>query len=142
MSQACSAGEADSLHCKSKIAPGFSSVTHVTVLGSTFTLVIIHFKKHITNRRKVIKITPGTVPYTWYHVICTIGYRGHRGVLVIYLLNNLIQRWKFLAAPLGNTVARTASMFLHPRPLRACAEPQVGVISPRRSPLVCNTEHN
>ena len=43
---------------------------------------------------------------------------------------------EFRSAPLGSTVASTASMRLHPRPLRACAKPQAGGSLPRRNPLV------
>ena len=57
-------------------------------------------------------------------------------VSVSFFLLSLIQIWNFLNAPLGSTVAFTASICLHPRPLRACAEPQAGVIPPRRSFLV------
>lgn len=38
----------------------------------------------------------------------------------------------------GSEVAFTASIWLHPRPLRACAGPQAGVSPPRRSLLVSN----
>ena len=42
-----------------------------------------------------------------------------------------------MGARLGTTAAAfTASVCLHPRPLRAYAEPQTGVSPPRRSPLV------
>ena len=42
----------------------------------------------------------------------------------------------FLNAPLGSTVALTDSSCIpvRPQPLRACAEPQAGVIPPRRRP--------
>lgn len=37
---------------------------------------------------------------------------------------------------LGSTVAFTASIWLHSQSLPACTEPQAGISSPRRSPLV------
>ena len=50
---------------------------------------------------------------------------------------NLTQLWNFLNAPLGITVvAFTATICLHPRPVRACAKPEAGVSPPRRSPLL------
>ena len=55
---------------------------------------------------------------------------------VSLFLLSLIQAWNFFSAPVGSTAAFTASICLHPRPLRACAEPQAGVSPPRRSLLV------
>ena len=48
-------------------------------------------------------------------------------VASIYLfLPSLTQAWHFLNTPLDGIIAFTASICLHPRPLRACAEPQAG----------------
>ena len=48
---------------------------------------------------------------------------------------NLTQPWKILRASLGSTVALMGSIFLHPRPSRACAVPQADIRPPRRSTL-------
>ena len=59
-------------------------------------------------------------------------------VCFVFICFNLTQPWNFLHAPLGSTVAFTASTCLRPRPLRAYAEPQAGISPPRRISLVFN----
>ena len=55
--------------------------------------------------------------------------------LFVLSLPTLTQPWKFLRAPLGSAAALMGSIFLHPRTLGVCAEPQAGVRPPRRGPL-------
>lgn len=63
-----------------------------------------------------------------YCIYCTCSvYIG-----CIVSLHNQTPRWTFFKASLGSTAALTASMFLHPWPLQACAEPQAGASPPRQ----------
>ena len=69
-------------------------------------------------------------------IVVALGRSMHFISFPAASLLNLTQAWKILRAPLGSTVAFTASICLHPRPLRECAEPQGGNSLPRRSPLI------
>ena len=51
-------------------------------------------------------------------------------------LLNLTQPWNIINAARVSTVAFTAYIYLRPRPLRACAKPQVGVSPSLGDPLV------
>ena len=75
-----------------------------------------------------------------YFVLSTALRGVQDGASVSLFLLSLTQAWNFLNAPLGSTFAFTASICPHPRPLRACAEPQAGISPPRRSPLCLYTK--